>query len=184
MATWTAQAATASDQLGLDEDTSGKLLEIYIAARESHQKGREALSSGEGGGRGGYEGYRELTETERGKLETALKEFLSEDQTGEAANLLGSFSRTWDSLVLAVADFGLDETTKSSALGLVGDYMADYNQSRSQTPTGEDEEAARETAREVRRELREKLNTNMAELLSEEQLAKWTEVRSYRGSRG
>jgi hypothetical protein len=109
---------------------------------------------------------------------------LSEDHAGEATELLGSFSRTWDSLVLAIADFGLEEPAKASALGFINDYMAGYNQSRNETAAGGDEEAAREAARELRRELRETLDAQMTGILSEEQQAKWSEVRTSRSSRG
>ncbi len=171
---WTMQATSVPANLALSDELSGKLLQAYVAARESHQKGREELFSSPE--RRGYEGFRELTDKERAKLDTALKEVLNEEQAATAIASLGSFSRTNDRYANTIAGFGLEEKVVASTMDLINTYTVEYAKARSEAREMDNEELGR-TARQ---QLRENLDEQMAKLLSEEQLATWKEASASR----
>ncbi len=179
-AAWKVQAMSVSKDLDLSKEKRGVLTEAYVAARESHQKGLEELSSGEDGGRRNYEAYRDVAEKERAKLKTAIKDALTEEQIDKAMPLLGSFNRRWDTFVHALAAFELDRKAKGSALKLINVYVVGYNKAMSEAIASRSFDSVRDSLTK----LKETLDTGMAKVLSEDQLAKWKEATAYRGRSG
>src|SRR5690606_28180397 len=95
-----AQIKYVASSLTLNEDQSKKLAEAYTAYRDGLRKRFEG-----GGLSGGGDAIRTAMTEERGKLETALKAFLSPEQTATAAGLLSSSLR-WDGMVAGLNSLG------------------------------------------------------------------------------
>jgi hypothetical protein len=132
----------------------------------------------QGGDRRDLSGMMEIAKAERAKFETAVKAFLTPEQTAKAALTLGSLSRQWDRLSDALDGLGLDDKTKAAGMKLLADYAAESD--KAMQAAGND----REGMREKNRALKEKLDADMGKVLSPEQLTKWTEATAMRGGRG
>ncbi len=171
-AVWTLAARGVANEIGLSKQATSKLIDAYKAARESHQKAMQGLS----GGSGGREAFRELTGKEQGKLETALKGFLSDKQAAEALASLGTFDRGWDRMLDVLAGFKLDDKKLFTALALVRTYVVDYDKARRSAMADQDRQSIR-TAREKYKGI---LDGGMAGILSKEQLATWNEATASR----
>lgn len=182
-AAWKLQADSASIGLKLDsKEQSEKVREAYMAARNSHQKAMGELRSsiGGGGGREMFQAFRELNQKERAKLSEALDTFLSEEQTTQTMASLGTFSRTWDRYVDVLAGFEFEGKELYSALKLLQIHTVDSDKARSEAIANQDFQSMRS----MRQELKAKLDTDLADVLSEEQLAKWKEQTPARGPGG
>ncbi|MDZ4857476.1 MAG: hypothetical protein SGI88_00725 [Candidatus Hydrogenedentes bacterium] len=177
---WDAQAAGVAKQLTLNEEQTKKLAEAYKAARTSHGAAiRERMSSGERRDPGAF---REVGVAERTKLETALKGFLNEEQTGKALTTLGSFNRRWDGMVVVLDGLGLEEKAKADAMNTVSTYIADSTKAIEEAMAAGS--ATPESMREKMAPMREKLDADMGKVLSADQLTKWKETTSMRGGGG
>jgi len=167
-AAWTLAARGVANELGLSKKVTSQLVDAYKAARESYQKALQGLS----GGGGGFQAFRDLAGKERGKLETALKGFLSDEQAAKAMTSLGTFNREWDRLLDVLAGFNLDDKKLFKALALVCTYVVDYSKAANTAMANQDWQSIR-TARETHKG---KLDSGMAEILSQEQLTTWNEA--------
>ena len=167
-AAWTLAARGVANELGLSKKVTSQLVDAYKAARESYQKAMQGLS----GGGGGFQAFRELAGKERGKLETALKGFLSDKQTAEAIASLGTFNGEWDRMLDVLADFKLNDKNLFKALTLISTYVVDYSKAVSAAMASQDFQSIR-TARETHKGT---LDSGMAGILSKEQLATWNEA--------
>ncbi len=181
---WALQAKAVAKELALADDVTPKLVDAYKAARESQMTALRAKMT-EGGGQGGlgnWEALREITKAERGKLETALKGFLKEDQTAKALGTLGTFNRRWDAMTMVLDGLKLDEAKGAEATKLVMAYVMDSDKIM------QDAFAAgatdRTAARDKSRALKQKLDENLGKVLSAEQLKTWTEATTMRGGGG
>jgi len=170
-AAWTLAARGVANELGLSKKDTSQLIDAYKAARESYQKAMQGMIAG-GGARGSREARQELITNEQGKLETALKGFLSDKQAAEAIASLGTFNGEWDRMLDVLAGFKLDDEKLFKTLALVRTYVVDFDKARSSAMASQDWESMR-TARE---ELKGKLDSGIAEVLSKEQLATWNEA--------
>ncbi len=181
-AAWTLHSTCVAKELELSGDNTKKLVTAYIAARKSHGKAMEALrgEGGGGGGQGRWQRFRELSESEGKKLETAFSEFLSKEQTKEATTTLGSFDWSGDRYIDTLASYKLGDEKLFSALKHVSGYIVDYSKARADAMAGGDWQSIR-TARQ---ELKGKLDTSLASILSEEQLSQWKEATQFRGRGG
>ncbi len=168
-AAWTLAVRGVANELSLSKEATSKLNDAYKAARESYQKAMEELR---GTGAGGFEGFQDLTVRERGKLETALKGFLSDKQAAMAMEPLGTFNSEWDRMLDVLADFKLGNKNLFMALTLISTYVVDYSKAVSAAMASQDFQSMR-TARETHKAT---LDSGIAEVLSKEQLATWNEA--------
>jgi len=179
--TWKIQAKGVSQDLSLSKEDSAELTEAYVAARRSHQKGRQELfASGGGIDRERYQAYLKLTREEHAKLETALKASLTEEQVGNAIMSLGAFSNQWDSYVDTLTGFELDKENLGSALEHTRVYVIEYEKARVLATSRNDVQLFHSS----RQKSKEKLDTELAKLLTEEQLTKWKEATILRTGQG
>lgn len=181
-AAWELEAKGVAHQLSLSAEETGKLVAAYQEARKSQGEAMTKLreeSSG-GGGFGGFEAFRELSDSERSKLETALKGFLSDEQVATAIVPLGTFNGEWDRMADALIGFALADDKLNSALKHVQVYVVANAKAREEAIANMDFQSMRGASQE----LKGKLDGELASILSEEQLAKWTEATTRRGGRG
>ena len=174
---WALQAADVAKSIGLTPELSTKLTDAYKAARESYSAAMDALRGQGQEARRDFGKMRELGVAEKGKFGEVLKGFLDADQTAKVLATLGSFNRRWDSMVSTLMGMGLDEASMSKAMGLVTGYVAESDKIMQGVTEGGDFQAVREKAQA----LREKLDTDMATVLSAEQMTKWKEATAMRG---
>ena len=127
---------------------------------------------------GGGGAIREVMTAERGKLETALKAFLTPEQATQAGSILGTFNPRWDMMVNALDGMGLEEKVKADAMKAVTEFVAESAKARE--AAGDDRNAARAKTME----LREKLDGELGKILSADQLAKWKESTAFRRGGG
>ncbi len=167
-AAWTLAARGVANDLKLSKQVTSKLIDAYKAARESYQKAMQGLS----GGGGGFQGFRELAEKERGKLETALKGFLNDKQAAEAIASLGTFNGEWDRFLDVIAGFKLDDKKLFTALALVRTYVVDYDKARRSAMADQDWQSIR-TARETHKAA---LDGGLSKILTPSQLITWNEA--------
>lgn len=184
-AAWAIEAKHVATKLELSEEATAKLVKSHADAQkafaEAMNKKREEMRA-EGGDRQGVRGtfrtvFVELRKAEREKFSTALSEFLTEDQTKKAVSQLGTFSSSLDRMVHLVAGFKLEDK-QAKAL----DQLFAYNLEQAKLWT---EDAAEQqdfaALREKMTALKTKLDTDLAEILSNEQLEVWKEATTYRG---
>ncbi|MCC6798087.1 MAG: hypothetical protein IT366_23445 [Candidatus Hydrogenedentes bacterium] len=160
-----AQVKYVASSLTLNEDQSKKVAEAYTAYRDGLRKRFE------GGGISGDSLRTAMTE-ERGKLETALKGFLTPEQSATVAGLLSSSLR-WDGMVIGLNSLGLEEAKYNEAMKAVANFLTESNKARE---AGGDREAMRAKSQE----LREALTTELGKILTPEQLAKLQEAPGFR----
>lgn len=180
-AAWAPQAETVAQTLELSPEVTAKLVAAYKAARESQQAAMRARrEQAPGGGRGGFEAMQEVNTAERAKLETALKEFLTPEQTAKALASLGTFNRRWDMMTLTLAGMNLDAKAMAEAMKTVAAFAAESG-AAIQAASGAEGWAA---AREKNQKLREQLDVDLAKILSAEQMAEWKAAMVRRGGGG
>jgi Spy/CpxP family protein refolding chaperone len=170
------EAKTVAQILSLNEEQTGKLVEAYKASRESQ---RAALQRGGGGGRGNWEERAKAVEAEREKLATALKGFLSQEQTDKAMTYLGgsTMGRGWDRMVLLLDGMELEDAKKKEALARVAEYVVESNKAMEEARAASSFDGIREKMQASKT----KLDEDLGKILSAEQLAKWKEGTAMRG---
>jgi len=187
-AAWTLEASHVAGKLGLSKEETTKLVDEYKKVRESYSAAvrkamEEAMASGVDTGdrqaiRAAMREIQEkITKAETEKFAKALGAFLDKEKTKKAVTQLGSFSGSLDRMVNVIAGLKLDKAKQAEALDLVNAYVVESSAARDKAMAGGDFESMRT----VFQELRTKLNEAMAKVLSEEQLAKWTEATARRG---
>lgn len=159
-----AQVKYVASSLTLNEDQSKKLGEAYTAYRDGLRRRFES-----GGLSAGGDAIREAMNEEKGKLDTALKGFLTPEQTTSASALLASSFR-WDGMVKALNDVGLDEAKHAEAMKVIATYLTESTKARE--AAGGDREAMRAKGQE----LRDKMTADLGKILTPEQLAKLQEA--------
>ncbi len=180
-AAWKLQADSALADLKFDnKEQAEKVCEAYVAARKSQQVAMNELRESSGGGRGMWQAFQELRQQERDKLSEALNAILNEEQTTQAMASLGTFSGSWDRFVDVLASLGLEKDALSPALKLVLAHTVDTQKALSEAMANQDFESLRSRWPE----LKATLDAGLAEVLSEEQLAKWKEQTPARGRGG
>ena len=178
-AAWTLAARGVANELGLSKEAASKLIDAYKAARESSQKVMQGMMGG-GGGRGARQG---LIATEQGKLEKALKGFLSDEQVAKAMESLGTFSSEWDRFLDVLAGFNLDEENLYKALALVCTYVVESSKAMSAAMANQDFQSMR-TARQTHKAA---LDGGLSKILTPSQLITWNQATAPRmrgGPRG
>lgn len=176
---WEIQANSVAKSLSLSADQTTKLVKAYKEARESYIKAFEALR-GEQGSQRDRGKFMEVGKAEKAKFEAAIKGFLKPEQLSAALSSLGSFNRRWDSMVMALDGMKLDEKKMAEAMKLVIDFVVEQDKLMQTMASGGDFQAMREKMRP----LREKLDTDMAKVLSADEMTKWTEATQMRGRGG
>ncbi len=172
------EAKCVAKMLKLSKEATEQLVAAYKAARDSHRKAAEGIQSSQEGDRAArFQRFRQLGDTEREKLEAALQGFLTEEQVKKAMASLGTFSWRWDRYVDALAGLELSEENLYKALELVNTYVVDSSKATQEASADRDWEAQRA----ILQKHKEKLDTELAAVLSQEQLAKWTEATAGRG---
>ena len=177
---WESEAKTVARQLKLNAEKTAKLVDAYKAARASHRRAMEAkLGEGARPDAQNYAAMGEVATAERTKLETALKGFLTAEETQKAMATLGSFSRRWDQMTAVLNGMKLDEKVQAQAMDTVAAYVAESAAGMMTQPAPADREALRQKSQQAR----EKLDAEMAKILSPDQLAKWKESTARRRTR-
>lgn len=179
-AVWNIQARSVSRKIGVAREDAGKVSAAYLASRENYQKAMTELRASSGGGRGGFQGFREAAAKERGKLEEALKGILKDKQLTEAMASLGTFDRQWDGFTNTLRGFELERPKRQEAMSLTIAYVSEVYKAREEAMENEDFQAMREISTKSKTTLDE----GMAKVLSEEDQTKWTEATAGRGRRG
>jgi hypothetical protein len=177
---WALEARHVAGKLELSKDATAKLTEAFAAARTGYAKAmaakREELSADTRDRSSRYAAYRktgeEVATAEREKFEKALTAFLTEEQVKKALERLGSFNRRWDDMVHTLAGFDLGEK-QTEALELVNQYVVDQSKLYATASGSEGDFTA---LRDKMTEMKTALDKSLSALLSEEQLAKWTEA--------
>jgi Spy/CpxP family protein refolding chaperone len=177
---WELQAKGVAAELALTPELTGKLVDAYKAARQNHAKALQAGLQESGAERRDIDTFRKVNDAEKVKFEAAVKEFLTPEQTAKAVTTLGSFNRRWDRLVAVLDTLKLDEASLSKAMTRVAAYAAESDQVMRAAMEKDDFESARGDMTK----LREKLDTDLAGILTPEQLAVWKETTAMRGGRG
>lgn len=175
------EAKSVAKELGLSEESTSKLQQAYQEARRSQMERLREVTGGPGGGPGGrggglgnFQAIQQVNEAERGKLEAALKEFLTPEQTQKAMAVLGAFDRQYDRMTITLDGFGLDEEKFFKAMSLVNHYVASVDKNRREAAGG-GIEGFREI-REKTQALKAELDLFLAPILSEEQMKTWKEA--------
>ena len=169
---WAMQAKTVARQLKLNDEKTAKLVDAYKAARAGHRTAVEAkLGEGARPDRENYAAMMEVVTAERTKLETALKGFLSAEETQKAMATLSAFSRRWDQMTAVLSGMKLDPKVEAQAMDTVAAYVAEATAGMPAQPAPADREAFRQKSQAAR----DKLDAEMAKVLSPDQLAKWKE---------
>jgi len=188
-AVWTLQASHVAGKLKLSKEETTKLVDAYKKARESYnealRKVREEARAGadtedrQAVRQAMREGQQKVTKAETGKFAKAVGAILDKEKTKLALKHLGTFSGSWDRMVYTIAGLKLDEEKQAKALDIVNAYVVELTAAREKAIASGD----RGSMREVFQKQRAKLNEAMGKVLSEEELAKWTEANARRGSR-
>ena len=187
-AAWTLEASHVAGKLKLSKEETTKLVDAYKKVRESYSAAvRKAMEEAMAEGvdtqdrqamRAAMREIQEkITKAETEKFAKALGAFLDKEKTKKAVTQLGSFSGSLDRMVNVIAGLKLDKAKQAEALDLVNAYVAESSAAFAKARASGD----RESMRAVFQEQRTKLNEAMAKVLSEEQLAKWTEATARRG---
>ena len=179
-AAWTLAARGVANELGLSKEATSKLIDAYKAARESYQKVMQGMMRGGGmGGGGGMQGmmgggggrgaFQGLIATEQGKLEKALKGFLSDKQAAKAMESLGTFSSESDRFLDVLAGFNLDEENLYKALTLVCTFVVESSKAMSAAMANQDFQSMRT----VRQTHKAALDGGLSKILTTSQLIAW-----------
>lgn len=175
-----AQAKTVAKQLSLSDEETGKLAAAYKAARESYAAEMRKLREEAAGGGGNPMARLELTGSERAKLETALKEFLSGEKLDKAMASLGTFNNQGDAAVNALLEMNLEPEKLDKTLVIVDGYTAASGKAMDDAIAAMDFQSLRAS----NQELRAKLETDLATVLTAEQLEEFKSKTARRGGRG
>lgn len=169
---WTAQAESVAKEVGATGDAVGKVVTAYKAARESHQEARRELMQNAAGDRMAMmQGMVELNDKETDKLKTAISGPLTDEQVKKALPVLGSFNNQWDGMVNTLSGFNLEADKQAKAMSHINAYVAASTKAMEEARASFDFQGMRSAMEEHR----SALNTKLAEVLSEDQLAKWKE---------
>jgi len=174
-AAWTLAARGVANDLGLSKEATSKLIDAYKAARESYQKVMQGMMGGGGGmqgmmgGGGGRGAFQGLIATEQGKLEKALKGFLSDEQAAKAMESLGTFSSESDRFLDVLAGFNLDEENLYKALALVCTYVVESSKAMSAAMANRDFQSMGT----VRQTHKAALDGGLSKILTTSQLITW-----------
>lgn len=179
-AAWKLQASGVAHELSLGDEEAAKLAEAYTAARKAHDAEMQELRGTGERGPGMFQQMQEINAKERSKLGEALNGFLDEEQTAKALAPLGTFNNQWDHLAHVIGGFDLENEKQHKALALVSAYVVKSDEARESAMASGDFQSVRESTRV----LKEDLDKSLADVLSEEQLAKWNEQTAFRGRGG
>ena len=166
---WKLQADETAGSLDLSKEDRDKLVGIYVANRRNLQEQLEATDADERSGPAYVSEYTKLVQQERDKFKTSLLEFLNEEQIEKAVATLGTFSRSWDRLILAWEALDLEPEKSKQGHAMIAAYIADSEKLRADAPVDGDADALRDSVEE----LKIGLNLSLATLLSEEQQTQW-----------
>lgn len=178
---WQLQSDTVARNLKLSPENGTKLAAAYKTSRESQGKAmREAMQAGGGGGGGGMMAMLESNKAEKGKFETAVKGFLTPEQTPKAVEALGTFNRNADRFTSVLDKMGLEKATQEKALDALNTFVVDSGKAMDKAIESQDMQAMRSSSTE----LKGKLDDAMGKILSADQVTKWKEGTAAPARRG
>jgi len=171
--TWQARDVARALELGTAE--TDQLVKVYVAGREGFDKARRELreAGGEGERSRRWRIDPEVIREHRSALQSQLTGFLSEEQAKEAMRSLGAFNSQWDRMVDAAAGLELGEKKTYAALVPIRQYVVQIAAAIQLDD--------RQAMRGLMMEAREGLYDDLAQVLSEEQLAQFQEAAGRRG---
>lgn len=179
-AAWTLEATGVSNDIGLNDGDTAKVVSAYKASRESHGKAvADLMATGERGP-GMFQQMQDIATLERAKLAKQLEEAIGKENADKAVNVLGTYNRGWDRLVDTLAGFGLDAAKQSQGLTKIANHVVEIDKAQQDAFASFDMEGFRAKSQE----LKAALDESMGEILSAEQLASWKESTAPRGRGG
>ena len=173
-AVWSLEAKTVATELGLDAEKSEKLHAAYKVSRERLQKAIEAIPTGESDVfRARFESRRKARLAENETFAKDLAAFLDEAQSKKAVEQLTVFIGRGDMTVKSLSDIVTNPETLLKAMKVLNAHLIKLDKEIAGSMAGG--EGVAEERREQRRKMVEELNTEMAKVLSEEEMTKWKE---------
>ncbi len=162
--------AAIAEVKGEDVD---KVVKAFTAARQEYQDKAAALPRGQEG----MQQRRELSEKSLAGLKEALTKAVGAEKTEKIIGIFNPFGMSsffLDRMVGDLIAFQLPKEKFEKAMVCVLNYSKDLGKAMEEAR----QSGSFEAVREKREKLNEALNTEMAKLLSEEQMAKWKESTS------
>jgi len=179
-AVWTLEATGVSKDIGLNDADSGKVVAAYKTSRESHGKAMEDLMATAERGPGMFQQMQEIADTERGKLAKDLETAIGKEKADKVVAVLGTYNRQWDRFVKVLSDFNLEAGKQSKGLSHIAEYVVGSSKAQEEAMASFDMEGMRTAMQE----LKATLDKQLADVLSAEQLATWSEQTAGRGGPG
>ncbi len=174
------EAEGVAHDLGITGDAVGKLAAAYKASRESQGKVMGDMMATAERGPGMFQQQQDINDAERAKLQKDLEGFLKPDQVKEAMLPLGTFAREWDRFVDVLAGLGLDKEKQFAGLSLISKYVVGVDVARALAMAAMDMEGMRAASQEYKATL----DAAMKDVMSADQLAKWSEGTARGGGGG
>ncbi len=173
------EAEGVAHDLGVTGDAVGKMVAAYQANRDAHRKEMDVLM--ENGQRGPETLFQmqDINDTQRAALKKELEGIIG-DKAGAATDVLATYAREWDRYVDTYSSLGVSDDKKFKGLSLIAKYNVDATKARMEAMQAMDMEGARAAGEEHKA----KLDAALKDVLSAEQLAKWTEGTARRGGGG
>lgn len=176
-AIWTLQSRSIARELNLSEEDELKLAAAYKTTRKSQAEKisdiRKEIGFDPNASGLISEKSQELNASEKDKLETSIKEFLDDEKTATAVELMGSFSYMWDRMSSVLLGFKLEEEKLYQAVEHVNAYIIVLEEASKGVRTDPD---SRAVLWERVDEQREKLTESLALILSKDQLDSWKKI--------
>ncbi|MCD6288171.1 MAG: hypothetical protein J7M12_03560 [Candidatus Hydrogenedentes bacterium] len=184
-AVWKTQATFVANTLNLSAAQTAKLVDTYTNVRAEFAKTMAAKRKSAGAGdaksksTGRVEVIRQLKKDAATTAIPKLKEALNgvdKDKVKLALAQLGSFSTEWDRMVRVIIGMKLGDK-QDKALAATGKYIVAVS-------AAEQKSSDVKSFRGVQKEYKAKLDEAMKNILSEEQMDKWTKATSTRARHG
>ncbi len=173
-AVWSLEAKTVATELGLDAEKSEKLHAAYKVSRERLQKAVEAIPTGESNDfRARYESRRKARLAENDTFAKDLAAFLDEAQAKKAVEQLTVFFGRGDMTVKSLSDIVTNPETLLKAMKVLNAHLIKLDKEIAGSMV--EGVGVAEERRDQRSKMVEELNTEMAKILSEEEMTKWKE---------
>ncbi|MCA9448488.1 MAG: hypothetical protein KC931_15305 [Candidatus Omnitrophica bacterium] len=168
---WILQADSVAASLELNEETTDKLADAYVAARQSLQEKMMEMRQSEGG----WEKAREARDAGIAEFKTTLEGLLTAEQSEKAMERLGGFSFRADMGVNRLSEIVEDKEPLKRAVAIIMEYMGGPRE-RSGPPSDSD--------RDERRARMDALFEKLGTVLTAEQVEAFKETLSGFGRRG
>jgi hypothetical protein len=174
------QAEGVAHDLGITGDAVGKMVTAYQANRESQRKEMQALRESGQQGPDMFYAMQDINDKSRAALKAELEKAVGAEKGAAATEILGTYGREWDRYVDVYSGLGVGDDKRFQGLSLIAKYNVDVDKARMEAIQAMDMDGMRAAGEEHKA----KLDAALKDVLSAEQLAKWTEGTARRGGGG